>query len=177
MSYAERPEPAEYSPHFAGYVARVPPGDIVQILQNQLAQTLRMLRPLSEAQGGFAYAPGKWSIKEVIGHMADTERVMGYRALYFARNDVTPLPSFDENEWAPEGRFGDRTMLSLMDELAAVRAASVALFAGLPDVAWLRGGEVMQHRTTVRALACIMAGHELHHRNGLRERYLEAIPA
>lgn len=177
MSYTERPDPAEYSPHFAGYVARVPEGDIIQVLQNQLAQTLMLLRPLSEAQGGFAYAPGKWSIKEVIGHMADTERVMAYRALCFARNDVTPLPPFDENEWAPEGRFGDRTMLSLMDELAAVRAASVALFAGLPAVAWLRAGEVVRQRTTVRALACIVAGHELHHRSGLRERYLETIPA
>ena len=177
MSYTERPEPVEYSPNFAGYVARVPEGDIIQVLQNQLAQTLRMLRPLSEAQGAFAYAPGKWSIKEVIGHMADTERVMAYRAMCFARNDVTVLPSFDENEWAPEGRFGDRTMLSLMDELAAVRAASVALFAGLPTVAWLRAGEVVQHPTTVRALASIIAGHELHHRSGLRERYLETIPA
>lgn len=173
----ERPGPDEYNPYFGKYIARVPDGDLVQILQNQLAQTLMLLRPLSEAQGGFAYAPGKWTIKEVIGHMSDVERVMAYRALHCARNDSAPLPSFDENGWMPPAGFNDRTMLGLMDELAAVRAASVALFAGLPQEAWVRDAVVGGTRTSVRALACIIAGHELHHRDGLRQNYLEIIPA
>lgn len=176
-SHLARPTAGEYDQHFAGYIERVPAGDVLQVLQHQIAQTLTLLRPLSEAQGAFAYAPGKWTIKEVIGHIADVERVMAYRALRFARNDPTPLPGFDENAWTPEGRFGARSMPSLMDELASVRAATITLFAGLPDAAWTRAGAVMGHTTTVRALACIIAGHELHHRIGLRERYIEAVPA
>ena len=166
-----RPEPGEFHEYYAGYVKRVPAGDIVEILAAQLADTIGPLRLLDEARASFAYAPGKWTIAEVVGHLCDAERVMAQRALRFARGDTTPLPGFNENSYVPAGDFGGRSMSSLLDELAAVRAATVALFANLPPAAWTRSGRANDVPVSVRALACIIAGHERHHRALLKERY------
>lgn len=175
--YHERPDSGEYAPLYAGYVARVPAGDIVGILRRQVGETRALFEELGEERGDHAYAPGKWTIKEVVGHLADSERLLSCRALRFARGDETELPGFDEKAYAPAGRFGRRSLRSLLDELEAVRAATVALFDGLPEEAWLRRGVANRNPVTVRALAWIIAGHELHHREILKTRYLAGAPA
>jgi uncharacterized damage-inducible protein DinB len=172
MSYDSRPPHTEYAEWYARYVALVPDGDIVAILATQLHDTYALLRELTDEQARLAYAAGKWSIKEVIGHIADAERVFATRALCFARGDATPLPGFDENAYVPAGSFDDRPLASLLAELSAVRGATVSLFAGLPSQAWERSGTASDNRVSVRALAWITAGHELHHREILSERYL-----
>ena len=172
MSYDQKPGAADHAEYYARYVRLVPDGDIVAILATQLEDTLVPIRELTEEQARFAYAPGKWSVKEVLGHIADCERVIAYRALRIARADETPLPSFDENAYTPAGRFNERPLASLLAELTAVRRATVALFAGLPPDAWLRFGTASNNAVSVRACAWIIAGHELHHRDGRAQNYL-----
>lgn len=166
-----RPGPGEYSSYYASYVARVPAGGLVEILAEQIGETRELLAGLTEAEAEFAYAPGKWTIKEVVGHLSDAERVFGYRALRFARGDGAELQGFDDKTYVAEGGFGERTLADLVDEYAAVRAATVALLVGLREETWTRRGVANGEVVSVRALACIMAGHELHHRELLVERY------
>jgi hypothetical protein len=167
-----RPAPTEYAAFYAGYIAAVPEGDLLDTLERQLADTTAALASLPESRGSFAYAPGKWSIKQVVGHVADAERVFAYRALRFARGDATPLAAFDENVWAPHAGTERRTLADLLDELRAVRAATLALFRHLPAEAPLRTGTASDREVSVRALAWIITGHERHHLRILRERYL-----
>ncbi len=167
-----RPEPAEYASPFERYVSKVPDGDIVDVLAEQVEDTARLLAGVTDAQAAFRYAPGKWSLKEVVGHVADTERVMSYRALRFARGDLTPLAGFDENAFVAHAGFDRRPLGELVDELRAVRRATVALFRGLDVEAALRRGVANEKKVSVRALAYIIAGHERHHREILAERYL-----
>lgn len=174
MPYDARPDPGEYNAYYDRYIALVPPGDIIALLTVQIDDTFALLRDLSEEQALHAYAPGKWTIKEVVGHIMDAERVFSYRALRFARGDQTPLASFDENAYAVAGRFNARPLASLISEFTAVRRATVAFLAGLPADTWVRGGQASDWRVSVRALAWITAGHELHHRNILAQRYLAA---
>lgn len=169
--YDGRPDPDEYAPFYAGYVARVPPGGLVSLLERQVDDTRRLLEGLTDEQAEYAYAPGKWTIKEVVGHVADAERVFAYRALRFGRGDAVELPGFDETRYVRAGAFGHRSLPDLLDELAAARHATVRLLAGLPPEAWVRRGVASGHVVSVRALACIAAGHERHHRAILEERY------
>jgi hypothetical protein len=169
--YVERPGADEYAEHYATYVARVPTGDLVALLERQILETTALLRGPLAARADHAYAPGKWTVKQVVGHMADTERVLSCRALRFARADATPLPPFDENAYADTAGSADRSLESLLEELRAVRASTVALFRGLPPGTWERRGLASGQPVSVRALACIIAGHELHHRAILQERY------
>lgn len=175
--YTETPAVGEYREFYAGYVARVPPGGIVERLRTQLDGTLELVSGLPPAGPDYAYAPGKWSVKQVIGHLADAERIMSMRALCFARGEAAPLPPFEEDAYVAAAGFEHRTLESLVEELRAARAASVALFDGLPAEAWTRWGTASGHPITVRALAWIIAGHELHHRAILEERYLPALGA
>jgi uncharacterized damage-inducible protein DinB len=175
MSYEQRPGTGDHVEYYGKYVKLVPDGDIIAILATQLEDTLVPIRELTEEQARFAYAPGKWSVKEVLGHMADCERIFAYRALRIARADTTPLPSFDENAYTRAGRFDERPLASLVAELHAVRRATVALFAGLPPAAWQRAGTASDNRITVRGCAWIIAGHELHHRNVLAQNYLPHV--
>lgn len=172
--YRERPGPDEYAQVYAGYVARVPPGGIVAILGDQIGETRGLLSTLTEQQAAYAYGRGKWTIKEVVGHLADVERMHGCLALRFARGDQTPVPGFDENTYVPAGRFGDRKLADLVSELEAARNSTIALLRGLPPIAWMRRGIANGQSVSVRALAWIIAGHELHHRSLLEERYLVA---
>lgn len=172
MPYDQRPDPGEYNAYYDRYIALVPAGDIVALLSVQIDDTIALLRDLSDEQALRAYAEGKWTIKEVIGHIMDAERVFGHRALRFARGDATPLPAFDENAYTPAGEFNARPLASLISELTMVRRATVAMYAGLPQHAWVRGGTASESYISVRALAWITAGHELHHRAILGERYL-----
>lgn len=175
VDYEGRPETDEYGAFAAGYVSRVPEGGLVGLLRTEGRATVRLLEGLSEAEADHAYAPGKWTIKEVVGHLTDAERVFAYRALRFGRGDETELAGMDENAYVPPARFGDRTLRSLLGEFEAVRGATVRLFAGLPPEAWLHRGVASGALVSVRALACIIVGHERHHRAVLEERYLAPL--
>ena len=165
------PAAGEYAPFYAGYVARVPPGDVLARLRRQIGETAALLRPLDAAKARHRYAPGKWSVIEVLGHLCDAERVFAYRVLRIARGDETPLAGFDENIYVPAGEFERRSITDVLGEFEAVRAATVALLGSLPEAAWTRWGVASGQRVTVRALAHIIAGHELHHVDVLRTRY------
>jgi hypothetical protein len=168
-----RPDASEYSPHYETYVTKVPDGNLLTILEDQRQETQDLLAGIPEGRALHRYAPGKWSIKEVVGHVSDSERVFSYRALRFARGDQTPLPGFDEKAYAPAGRFDARPLPDLAAELEAVRHATIALFAGLDSDALARRGPANNKDVSVRALAYIIAGHERHHVGILRERYLK----
>jgi hypothetical protein len=166
-----RPASAEYNPYYQKYVNLVPDGDLIDTLRHQGGETVSLLRGISEDKSTFAYAPGKWSIREMLGHVTDTERVFTYRALSFARADPTPLPSFEENVWASTSNAGQRSLEDHIDDFIAVRAATLALFRGLSPADFARGGVASGNPVTVRALAWITAGHERHHVTILRDRY------
>ena len=167
-----RPDASEYAPHYEKYVSKVPDGHLLEILEDQRQETQDLLGGITEGRALHRYAPGKWSIKEVVGHVTDAERVFSYRALRFARGDRTPLPGFDEQVYAPAGKFDARPLPDLAAELDAVRRATIALFAGLDAEALARRGPADNKEISVRALAYIIAGHERHHVGILRERYL-----
>jgi uncharacterized damage-inducible protein DinB len=156
-------------------VSEVPEGDLLATLATQRDSTAAMLAAIPEAKAGYRYAPEKWSIKEVLGHIADAERVFAYRALRIARADVTPLPGFDENAWIPAAEFDRRTLADLAADLRAVRESTLTLFRGFPDEAWPRLGTASGHPVSARALAWIIAGHERHHLRVLHERYLPQV--
>lgn len=166
-----RPAPDEHAAEAGRYVACVPGDDALVPLLAQVEAATRRLASLPEARALHRYAPGKWSVKEVVGHLADTERVYAYRALRFARADATPLPGFDEDLWVPKGRFDARPLEDLLAEWAAVRAATVALLRGLPPEALARRGVANGNEVSVRALAWLAAGHAEHHLRVLAERY------
>ena len=167
-----KPEPGEYAPGFAGYVGQIGADeDILKVLDDQLDLVLERLEPISEERGNYRYAPEKWSIKEIVNHLSDAERIFVYRALRFARNDTTPLASFDENAYAPEMRADERTLADLLGEWADVRRATVAFFQHLPAGTWERLGTASGHPCSVRALAYATAGHVRHHLRVLAERY------
>ncbi len=167
-----RPLPGEYAAFYAGYVARVPDGDIIATLRTQVEDTCRLLESIGEAGAGYAYAADKWTVRDIVGHLCDSERIFAVRALRFARADAAPLPGFDEKLYVPAGEFAERTLASLIAELRAVRAATVTLLEGLPAAAWTRSGLANETHVSVRALAWITAGHERHHGAILEERYL-----
>jgi uncharacterized damage-inducible protein DinB len=166
-----RPTPDEYAPYYGRYIERVAAGDVVAALRAQFPGTLAYLRAIPESRAGHRYAEGKWSIREVVGHLSDAERIFAYRALRFARGDQTALPGFDENAFVANARFDDRKLASLVDEFAAVRAATVAQFDALYPEEWMRIGTASEKQMSVRALAWVIAGHELHHLDVLKTRY------
>jgi uncharacterized damage-inducible protein DinB len=167
----QRPAAAEHAPDFQKYVALVPDGPILAHLEERMVGTAELLQTLSEPQAMHRYAPGKWSVKEVIGHLADAERVFAYRALCVARDDQTPLPGFDEDSYAAKANTDRRPLPRIVEELRTVRAATLSLFGGFDAAAAARIGNANGIPVSVRALAWIIAGHELHHLGVLRERY------
>jgi len=170
-SKSTRPAASEHVPYYGKYIALVPDGPIVETLRAQMAETAKLLASVPAAKEEHRYAEGKWSVKEVVGHITDGERVFAYRLLRFSRSDKTPLASFDENTYVPAGAFGGRTLRSLAEEFRAVREATIHLLDGLEESAMVRGGMAAENPITVRALAWIIAGHERHHVGILRERY------
>jgi uncharacterized damage-inducible protein DinB len=169
-----RPTIGEYPPVFESYLSRVPAGDVFPHLARQLEETLALVSGLSDVQAEFRYAAGKWSIKEILGHLMDTERIFVYRALCFARNEAAPLPGFDENAYVEASNFDARSLSSLIEEFRATRAATVAFFAGLPADVLSRRGTANGREYDVKSAAAIIVGHERHHRAVLAERYLTA---
>jgi hypothetical protein len=167
-----RPSPDEYAPYYATYIKLVPDTEILMLLRDQLAETEALLREFRAERADHRYAAGKWSVKEVVGHIADSERVFAYRALRFARGDRTPLPGYEQDDFIRGGNFGARALPEIAGELRSVRMATITLFAGLSEEALLRRGPANNVEFSVRALAWIIAGHERHHAAVLRERYL-----
>ena len=170
-----RPASTEYVPHFARYVDLVPEGDVLDLLRRQVDETASLVGTLSDRESEHRYAEGKWSIKEVIGHVSDTERVFVYRALCFARGETAGLPGFDENEYARHSNAGSRPMGELLAELRTVRAATLSFFSGLSEEALLLRGTANRREYSVRSVAYIIAGHERHHTGIIRERYLPGL--
>jgi hypothetical protein len=172
MILTQRPAAGEYAASFADYVGRIAEDeDVVAALVTQLDQVLAYLGRTPEARGDYRYAPEKWSIKEMVGHLSDTERVFAYRALRIGRDDSTPLPSFDDQAYVAEVGAGDRTLADLAAEWGDVRRATIALFRNLPAPAWRRRGIASDQPISVRALAYIIVGHVRHHLETLEARY------
>ena len=171
-----RPAQGDYAPYAEQYILLVTGEDILDSLNTQLKQTATLFSGRSERDGNFRYAPDKWSVKEVLGHVADAERIFAYRALRFARGDQTPLAGFEQDDYIRGARFKERNLADIVQEYANVRQASLALFRSLDEEAWLRYGVANDNPVTVLALAFLIAGHELHHRKILEERYFPAIP-
>jgi hypothetical protein len=166
------PGAGEYTPYFGRYITRVPSGvDILDLLARQRDALLERFRDVPESKGAYRYEPGKWSVRQVIVHVSDTERIMSYRALRIGRGDSTPLPGFDENAYAPESGADAIPLAELVAGFADVRRATLALFRHLPADAWTRRGTASDGPFSVRALAWVIAGHEIHHLGVLRERY------
>jgi hypothetical protein len=167
----ERPEASEYATFYAGYISKVPEGDVLEMLGDQESLFRRLPNSCSPDREVYRYADGKWSVREVVGHLIDAERVFGHRAFRIGRGDETPLPGFDEQKYIAGSDYHARPLASLADELAAVRATNLTLFRHLPPAAWTRVGTANTHPVSVRALAFILAGHTNHHLGFLGERY------
>ncbi len=166
-----RPDSSEYAEWYSGYVARVPEGDVVASLRDGRERMKEALGTLPESLGDHRYAEGKWTVRTMIGHMIDAERIFSYRALRIARGDATPLPSFDEGSYAAAAGSDERRVAELVAELLGVRDSTARLFASFPEVAWTRTGTASNATVTVRAIAYITAGHSLHHLAILKDRY------
>jgi uncharacterized damage-inducible protein DinB len=158
-----RPERNEYSDFHADYVARVPEGNVIDVLEKQSKELQAFLKTLSEEQAEKVQAPGKWSIKQVVGHLCDGERVLAYRAMRIARGDQTPLAGYEQDDYVRESNANERKLADLAAEHEAVRRATIALFKSMPEQAWLRRGTANNAELSVRALAYITAGHEHRH--------------
>jgi hypothetical protein len=166
-----RPSADESAPFYHGYIAEVRSERIGELLVEQLAELETLLADLDDPAARFRYAADKWSVKEVLGHLADTERIFSYRLLRVARGDTTPLPAFDENAYVPAGRFDERPLGSIVAELRAVRRSTTELAEGLEPDAWSRRGQASGKTISARALAYIIVGHVAHHLRVLRDRY------
>jgi DinB superfamily len=174
MAIIGRPGADEYAAYYEKYVSLVSTDDVLATLEKQPSELVSALSARKEADGGFRYAPGKWTVNESLGHVIDAERVFSYRALRIARNDKTPLAGFEQDDYVKYGSFGHRTLAGLLDEFRSVRQATASLFRGLDDAAWSRRGIASNNEVTVRGLAYIIAGHELHHRRIFQEKYFPA---
>lgn len=171
MNALSRPAPSEHAEYYRRYIDAVPDGDIVLQLRRQAPATIALLERLGEAGSGFRYAPDKWSVKQVLGHVIDGERLFAHRALAIARGDPADQPSMDQDIWMRGADFDQRTLASLSAEYSAVRAAAVALFETFDAAVGQRSGRASGNPFTVRSLVWTVAGHELHHLAVLRERY------
>lgn len=166
-----RPEPNEYGAFYRGYIEQVGPGNIVETLKDQMHETYTLINSLTAKQAGYRYAEGKWTVKEVIGHLIDSERIFAYRGLCFARNESKSLPGFDQDAYVDEGNFTERSTKSLGDEYFSLRNATIVLFDSFSEEILSRQGIANDATFSVRSLAYIIAGHEKHHLNVLREKY------
>jgi len=169
MTNVEKPEDSEYAASFGTYIQLVQSDNVMAALA---AMPLAGLRSVSEEASLKRYAPGKWSMRELVGHVTDSERIFAYRALRFARNDATPLPGFEQDDYIPAAHFDRRPWSELLDEFELVRRGNLMLFKGFDDEAWLRRGVANGVTLSVRALVYAIAGHEMHHVGIVRAKYL-----
>ncbi|WP_080752182.1 DinB family protein [Bradyrhizobium japonicum] len=168
----KKPSIEEYTSYHGRYVDLVPEGNLEDNLLKQLEKTTQLLSTISEEQATYCYAPGKWTLKEVVGHIADTERIMSYRLLRIARGDKTPLAGFDQDDFVKGASFQSCTLPELIEDYTAVRRSTLTLLRGLSEESWSRKGVASNNEISVRALAYIIAGHELYHVKAIKERYL-----
>jgi hypothetical protein len=171
-SSTTRPDPSEHSTYILRYVSLVPDGPIGETLARQFEDYLPIYRGISEEKGAYRYAPGKWTVKQVLGHMIDTERIIGYRGLLAGRGDKNPIPGFEQDDYVAAANFDDRTVSDLIDEFASVRAASVQLFTHMTDEMLLRRAIANKNEISARAAAFMIAGHERYHVAHMKEHYL-----
>ncbi|HEY1469997.1 MAG TPA: DinB family protein [Candidatus Acidoferrum sp.] len=176
MMTQNRPKTGDYATSYEKYIALVPQGEFLQILDTQLREWQRLVGDMSEEQANFRYAQGKWSIKEMLGHVSDTERIFAYRLLRIARGDQTPMAGFEQDDYVRTANSSARKRSDLLEEFTAVRRATMALASSLDDAAWLRRGVANQKEISATALAFVIAGHDRHHQLVLEERYLPALP-
>jgi uncharacterized damage-inducible protein DinB len=168
-----RPQSGEYAPYYERYISLIEDNDILATLDRQRREMVLLLSGLSEEQGDFRYAPEKWSAKQVLGHVCDTERVFAYRALRISRGDATPMEGFEQDDYVKNGPFARHVIAEVIEDYIAVRRATISLLRSLEEAAWSRRGVANQNEVTVRALAYTIAGHEAHHRRILEEKYFE----
>jgi len=170
-----RPSPGNYHPYYQKYMDLLPDGDILQFMEEQGETAAQFFAGIGEEQADIRYAPGKWSIREVAGHVSDTERVFAYRALRFSRGDDTPLPGFEQDIYVKNGAANDRSMLSLAEEFRQLRISNVLLFRGFTPEMWQRRGTASDAPIITAAIPFLMAGHLQHHLNMIRNDYLKNI--
>lgn len=170
----ERPQDDEYNSYYRLYTQQVPEGEILGILSAEREKALKLLKPLAEGAAEFRYAPGKWSLKEVLGHVIDTERVFGYRAMCMARADPAPLPGMDQDLYGQNCNAHLRPLADLLEEFDLVRRSNTALFHSFDEAMTLRRGIASGFEFSVRSFAWIIAGHEIHHRKVLNKLYLRS---
>lgn len=168
----QRPSLEECNEFYHGYLSQVPEGDILELLEGQRSRMKEMFIGISEGKSEYRYAPEKWSIKEMIGHLADAERVLGYRVLRFVRNDATPIPGFEQDDYVASGRFGARDFSDIAEEFDLLRRGNLVLFSSFTDEDFGKVGTASGFPFSVRSLVHIIAGHCTHHRKVLSERYL-----
>lgn len=173
-TFTRRPETDEYDPYYAQYVTRVPDGDVLAGLAAQLDEVRGFAAEVPATREAFRYAPGKWTVKDVLRHVADTERVFGYRALCIARGDPTPLPGFDQDAYAAAGTSDPRPLAALVDEFEHLRRANLSLLRGFDGETLSRRGVMWQKTVSVRAVVFLLHGHAGHHLEVLRKRYAAA---
>jgi hypothetical protein len=166
-----RPSENDYAQPFAEYVSLVPEDDVLQAIERQSSETQKVLASLDDARASFRYADGKWSVKEVFGHLCDAERIMAYRALAIARGETQSLPGFEEDDYMRNAGFDAWRLGDLAEQYALIRRANIVFFCNLPSEAWDRRGVANDNPITVRAIAYIIVGHERHHLKVLKERY------
>jgi uncharacterized damage-inducible protein DinB len=166
-----RPQPDEYAAYYGRYISLVEGENILSTLDQQRRQTMMLLSGRDEQDGDFRYAPEKWSAKEVLGHVCDTERIFAYRALRISRADATPIEGFEQDDYVRNGPFSHCSLSDLVEDFIAVRRATLSLLRNLDETDWMRRGTANKNEVSVRALAYIVAGHELHHRRILEEKY------
>jgi len=169
-----RPEPGENAPYYDRYIGLVAGSDILKTLETQRRQMMLLLSGRNDNDGEFRYAAGKWSAKEVLGHVCDAERVFAYRALRIARGDQTPMEGFEQDDYVRNGPFARVPLEEVVEDYISVRRATVTLLRNLDEAAWVRRGVANKNEVSVRALAYIIAGHELHHRKILEDKYFSA---
>jgi hypothetical protein len=167
-----RPANTEYGSFYADYVALVPEDDVLPAIERQSSETQKLLASIDEFRAAFRYAESKWSVKEVVGHFVDAERIFGYRALAIARGESQPLPGFEEKDYVRNAQFDKWSIGDLAEEYALLRRSNIVMFRNLPEEAWDRRGVASDNPVTVRGIAYVMLGHERHHLSVLKERYL-----
>jgi hypothetical protein len=169
----DKPKPQEYPPYFQRYISLVSDVDIIEHLSRLQQETLVILGRLSEEVGAYRYEKDKWSIKEVFGHVIDTERVFAYRALGFARDTNTPLPSFDQDVYVQNGNYHNRSLLAIAEEYRVVRENSIVFFSSLNEKTFTNIGSTSEYTMSLRTVPFIIVGHELHHRRVIEEIYIK----
>jgi uncharacterized damage-inducible protein DinB len=170
-----RPLASEYPEYYQPYVSLVPEDNLLTLLKGNLVKTIELFESLSEEDGLFRYAENKWSIKEVLGHMADTERIMSYRLLRVGRGDQTALAGFNENDYVQSSQINKLPIKSILEDFIATRKATLTLFQNMPEESWANIGFANNTEVTARAIGYIIAGHALHHFNIIRDRYLPLL--